>query len=139
MSTDISNPMLEKVDRAITNLKRGNHKLTIAGIAKKAGIERKTIYNRPDLKERCTQAIAIQKELVKGPHEVDDGVKLKSSENLADQKDRLKRELEKVKNGNAKLLENNRKLVLEKHELLAQIESMQELIKELRNKKVAVL
>src|SRR5690625_6605873 len=51
---------LEKIDEAIVNLKRGKNKLSIAQIAKKAGIARKTIYNHAELKERCDQAIHIQ-------------------------------------------------------------------------------
>lgn len=44
---------LNKIDEAIVNLKRGKNKLSVAQIAKKAGIARKTIYNHAVLRERC--------------------------------------------------------------------------------------
>ena len=51
---------LKAIDEAIVNLKRGKNKLSIAQIAKKSGIARKTIYNHAELKERCDQAIYVQ-------------------------------------------------------------------------------
>src|SRR5699024_4940424 len=51
---------LKAIDEAIVNLQRGKNKLSIAQIAKKSGIARKTIYNHAELKERCNQAIYVQ-------------------------------------------------------------------------------
>lgn len=45
----------EKVNKAITSLKRSNKKITIAAVAKKANVAVATIYNNPELKERITQ------------------------------------------------------------------------------------
>ena len=42
---------LKAIDEAIVNLKRAKNKLSIAQIAKKSGIARKTIYNHDELKE----------------------------------------------------------------------------------------
>src|SRR5690625_6191777 len=55
-----SEERLNKIDEAIVNLKRGKNKLSIAKIAEKSGIARKTIYNYSELKERCDQAIHVQ-------------------------------------------------------------------------------
>src|SRR5699024_4320979 len=64
MSTHFKNQKtvgrLNKIDKAIVNLKRGKNRLSIAQIAEKAGISRKTIYNHAELKERCDQAIHLQ-------------------------------------------------------------------------------
>lgn len=133
--TDQMLERLESIDQAITNLKRGKKKLSIAQIAKKAGIARKTIYNHSKLKERCDQAIHIQ-EL---ENESIDSKKSKpiSGRKLLEQryeksKDSLKKEREK----NAKLLENNRQLVLEKAQLKSRIEMLQQQNERLRNQKV---
>ncbi|WP_106494732.1 hypothetical protein [Lentibacillus sp. Marseille-P4043] len=48
-----------KIDQAISILRREKKKLSISKIAEMAKIARKTIYNNPELKQRCDQAIHI--------------------------------------------------------------------------------
>lgn len=126
---------LKEIDKAIVNLKRGKNKLSIAQIAKKAGIARKTIYNHAELKERCDQAIHIQEleEAKKNPNnkKVLSGRKL-----LEDRYRRSKEELKKEQEKNAMLLENNRQLVLEKDRLKSHIHMLQQQIERLKNQKV---
>lgn len=131
--------MLERVEKAITNLKRGNKKLSISQIAKKAGIARKTIYNHPELKERCNQAIYLQEQQFKKEegNENNHTTKPLSGRKLLEQryknaKEALKKEQEK----NAQLLENNRQLVLEKEQLKSKIEMLQNQLERLKNNKV---
>src|SRR5699024_9943572 len=125
---------LEKIDEAIVNLKRGKNKLSIAQIAKKAGIARKTIYNHDELKERCDQEIHIQ------DLEQRNRKKTRSGRELLEQRYRKTREeLKKGHEKNAKLLENNRQLVLEKDRLKSHIQLLQSKIERLEAQKVKSL
>lgn len=45
----------DKVLQALEALKRGGKTITVSGVAKKAGVERKTIYNHPELLLRVKQ------------------------------------------------------------------------------------
>ncbi|GIQ70056.1 hypothetical protein DUZ99_09460 [Xylanibacillus composti] len=123
------NENLEKIEKAITNLRRGKNKLTISNIAKKSGVPRRTIYNRPELKERCDQAILIQEELEQASKEAAAGTepaKLYGSKLLQFRYEKVKNELKEQKIINAKILENNRKLVIEKDEMKGTIQRLQE-------------
>lgn len=129
---------LKAIDEAIVNLKRGKNKLSIAQIAKKSGITRKTIYNHAELKERCDQAIHIQdlEQSNKGPNVK----KPISGRELLEQRYRNTREeLKKEQEKNAKLLENNRQLVLEKDRLKSHIQMLQSRIERLEAQKVKPL
>ncbi|AVO03196.1 hypothetical protein BU042_05535 [Staphylococcus simulans] len=129
---------LEKIDEAIVNLKRGKNKLSIAQIAKKAGIARKTIYNHAELKERCDQAIHIQdlEHSSNGPNVK----KTISGRELLEQRYRnTKGEFKKEQEKNAKLLENNRQLVLEKDRLKSHIQMLQSKIERLEAQKIKPL
>lgn len=123
------NENLEKIEKAITNLRRGKNKLTISNIAKKSGVPRRTIYNRPELKERCDQAILIQEELEQASKEAatsTEPAKLYGSKLLQFRYEKVKNELKEQKIINAKILENNRKLVIEKDEMKGTIQRLQE-------------
>src|SRR5699024_10019151 len=98
---------LERIDEAITNLKKGKQKLSISKIAKKASIARKTIYNNLELKERCDQAIAT--ESISGGMMVGDK-RISYREKMNQRYVKVKQNLEKEKEKNAILLENNRQL-----------------------------
>lgn len=123
---------LNKIDEAIINLKRGKNKLSIAQIAKKAGIARKTIYNHTELKERCDQAIHVQQ--LEGSNVNPNAKKPVSGRKLLEQRyNNVKEELKKEQMKNAKLLENNRQLVLEKDRLKSHIQMLQQKIERLKN------
>mgnify|MGYP001279727042 CR=1 FL=1 len=129
---------LKKIDEAIVNLKRGKNKLSIAQIAKKAGISRKTIYNHAELKERCDQAIHVQEleQSSKNPN----AKKQITGRKLLEQRYRNTREeLKKEQEKNAKLLENNRQLVLEKDRLKSHIQMLQQKIEKINEEKVTPL
>lgn len=51
---------IEKVNIAITSLKKGKKKITITAVAKKAGVAVASIYNNPTLKERIDQLKEIE-------------------------------------------------------------------------------
>src|SRR5690625_5001664 len=126
---------LEKIDEAIVNLKRGKDKRSIAQIAKKAGIARKTIYNHAELKERCDQAIHIQEleEAKKNPN----NKKVLSGRKLLEARyRRSKEELNKEQEKNSMLIENHRQFVLDKERLKSHSHMLQQQIKRLKNQKV---
>jgi len=129
------NERLEIIDDAILNLQKGKNKLSISKIAEKAGIARKTIYNNPELKERCDQAIQVQQMEQSNVHpkvkKPLSGRKL-LEKRYSDTKIKLKEEQKK----NAMLLENNRQLVLEKDQLKSHIRMLQNKIE--RNEKQKV-
>ncbi|SDJ43990.1 hypothetical protein [Paenibacillus naphthalenovorans] len=132
---------LERIEQAITNLRKGKKKLSISAIAKKAGIERKTIYNRPDLKERCEQAIYLQTEIEKGIEEIvaatTETQKRPSGKRLLENRyEKVKQALQDEKAKNEKLLEVCRKHVIEKALLKSRIEYLENMIQEMREKQV---
>ncbi|WP_127607277.1 DUF6262 family protein, partial [Paenibacillus chibensis] len=107
---------LERIEQAITNLRKGKKKLSISAIAKKAGIERKTIYNRPDLKERCDQAILLQMEIEKGAEKIaataiETSTRPSGKRLLENRYEKVKQALQNEKEKNEKLLEICRKHV----------------------------
>lgn len=137
MSTQIPNSKtierLAEIDAAIINLKRGKNKLSIAQIANKSGIARKTIYNHAELKERCDQAIRVQQ--IEGNNanvkEPVSGRKL-----LEKRYKNVKEELKDEQEKNAKLLENNRQLVLEKDRLKSHIQMLRQKIDKMNEQKL---
>ncbi|MDV2581589.1 HTH domain-containing protein [Alkalibacillus haloalkaliphilus] len=121
------NELLDKIEEAITSLRRGKKKLSITLIADRAGISRKTIYNHIELKERCNQAITIQKqESQNGGTKPTTSSPITSRKLLEDRYKKAKIEIKKEKEKNAKLLENNRQLVIENATLKSRIEDLQE-------------
>lgn len=126
---------LKLLDEAVVNLKRGKNKLSIAQIARKAGISRKTIYNHAELKERCVQAIHVQ-ELEQSERDPN-AKKPVTGRKLLEQRYRNKKEeLKKEQEKNAKLLENNRQLILEKDRLKSHIQMLQQKIERMNDQKV---
>lgn len=146
MTNDKQQEMLNRVDQAISNLRRGKKKLSISKIAEKAGIARKTIYNRPELKQRCDQAIHLQEEQNRAGQEVAAG-SVPQVENrpltgrkLLEERYRKSREgLKLEREKNARLLENNRQLVLDNAELKNRIQMLQQQIERLKAQKVKPL
>lgn len=126
---------LKAIDEAIVNLKKGKNKLSIAQIAKKAGISRKTIYNHAELKERCDQSTYIH-ELEETKKKPNDQKVLSGRKLLEDRYRRSKEELKKEQEKNAKLLENNRQLVLEKDRLKSHIQILQQKIERINKQKL---
>jgi|SRR5699024_4555770 len=137
-SQSINNKAIERlkmIDEAIANLKRGKNKLSIAKIAEKAGIARKTIYNHDELKERCDQAIHVQQ--LEESSISSNTKKPVSGRKLLEQRyNNVKEELKKEQEKNAKLLENNRQLVLEKDWLKSHIQMLQQKIERMNDQKL---
>lgn len=132
---------LERIEQAITNLRKGKKKLSISAIAKKAGIERKTIYNRPDLKERCDQAILLQMEIEKGAEEIaataiETSTRPSGKRLLENRYEKVKQALQNEMEKNEKLLEICRKHVIEKAQLKSRIEYLENKIQELRERQL---
>ncbi|AVV55789.1 hypothetical protein C7121_06360 [Paenibacillus glucanolyticus] len=132
---------LERIEQAITNLRKGKKKLSISAIAKKAGIERKTIYNRPDLKERCDQAILLQMEIEKGAEKIaataiETSTRPSGKRLLENRYEKVKQALQNEKEKNEKLLEICRKHVIEKAQLKSRIEYLENKIQELRERQL---
>lgn len=135
---------VDRVRGAITSIKKGRKKLTISAIAERAGIARKTIYNRPDLKLLCDQAIELQKqeELTEGDNKKSKSEREKplTGYKLLEQRYRkLKDILEKEQEKNMKLLHNNKVLVLEKEQLESKILMLEKRIEQLNKDKIKPL
>ncbi len=126
---------LKEIDEAIVNLKRGKNKLSIAQIAKKTGIARKTIYNHAELKERCDQAIHVQ-QLEKNSVNSNAKKPVSGRKLLEKRYNNVKEELKKEQKKNAKLLENNRQLVLEKDRLKSHIQILQQQIERVKSQRI---
>lgn len=135
---------LEQVRNAITNLRRGNQRLYIATIAEKAGIARRTIYNRPELKQLCDQAIKLQNLKVDPETIAEDSsggnqqvrrVNTKY-ENLEHRYKNLRELYKKEQEKNAILLHNNKTVVLEKEQLKSKIVMLEEKIERINMSKV---
>jgi|SRR5699024_3454604 len=139
MSTHFKNQKtvgrLNKIDKAIVNLKRGKNRLSIAQIAEKAGISRKTIYNHAELKERCDQAIHLQ-EIEQSNKDSNTTKSISSKEILEYRYQDTKEKFKKEKEKNKKLLENNRQLVLEKDRLKSHINMLQDKIERMDEQKI---
>lgn len=137
--------MLERIDQAIMNLKRGKQKLTISRIAEKAGIARKTVYNRAELRQRCDQAIVIQKQKEQAPDTElsnkgrKDRVPLSGNKLLEERYNKVKENLKFQQDKNARLLENNRKLVIEKDQLKGRIVFLEGRIEKMNKNKVKTM
>lgn len=134
----------EKVKKAIVSIKRSKDKMSINKIAKKAGIERKTIYNNPDILQYCKQEIEVQNELKKASEEVSATIespqKPSSSRQILERRyNKAKEKLKIEQDKNAKLLYQNNELVLKNHDLIARIESLERYIQnEGKNKIVPI-
>lgn len=126
---------LKAIDEAIVNLKRGKNKLSIVQIAEKSGIARKTIYNHAELKERCDQAIYVQ-QLDENSTNPTAKRPVSGRELLNQRYQRTRQDLKKEKEKNAKLLENNRQLVLEKDRLKSHIQMLQQKIERMNDQKL---
>lgn len=126
---------LKMIDEAIVNLKRGKNKLSIAKIAEKSGIARKTIYNYSELKERCDQAIHVQ-QLEESSINPNAKKPVSGRKLLEKGYNNVKEELKKEQEKNAKLLENNRQLVLEKDRLKSHIQMLQQKIERMNEQKL---
>lgn len=130
--------VLDKVKDAIVRLKKGREKLTIKKIAEKAKIARKTIYNRPELKQLCDQAIHIQQITQNGGEEIKNPVlRVSTSYQLLEKRyNNLKKQMDKQVLENKKLLNNNKELVLEKEQHKSKIVMLEERIERLTRDKV---
>lgn len=124
----------DKVKKAILSFTRSKEKMSINKIAKKASIERKTIYNNPEILQYCKQSIEVQKSTIIALQEPSDSVEKKpSSIELLEQrymkaKERIKEEQIK----NAKLLSNYNESILRNSDLLVRIENLEKFIQQLK-------
>src|SRR5699024_9325382 len=126
---------LTTIDEDIVSLKRSKNKLTIAQIQKKSGIDRKTIYNYTELKERCDQANHVQQ--LEDSHANPDAKRPIAGRKLLEQRyNNVKEEIKKEQEKNAKLLENNRQLVLEKDRLKSHIQMLQQKVERMNEQKL---
>ena len=93
----------DKVLQALEALKRGGKTITVSGVAKKAGLERKTIYNHPELLLRVKQVAETRNAANQGSEPNWDRGKSPEEERIARYRDDIRR-LEEEK---AKLLYQN--------------------------------
>lgn len=127
--SDNNTNLLDQIDQAIISLRRGRQRITIVKLSKRSGVPRRTIYNKPELKERCDLAIQIQNEERMTSDEVaattTEEVKPLYGSKLIEQRyNKAREELSKQQNINTKLLENNRSIVIEKDGMKGTIERL---------------
>lgn len=126
---------LEKVQKAIEALKKGNKAITIAGVAKKAGIERKTLYNNPDLLLMVKQAMAIQETKI----EPKPTGQTKAVSILEERIKDYRQEIQNLQREKAKLLSQNKILTEEVLRLQRRIDELEETIKNVGERQVIQL
>jgi hypothetical protein len=127
---------LEKINDAILKLKRSKIEISIMSIAKKSGVNRRMIYRKKELKERCMEAMGVANELKIAKEEIaSTGVK-KKRYTIAEKYENSQKELEISRIANAKLLENNRQYIIEEQRLKARITMLESRIEDMKNKKV---
>lgn len=102
----------EKVNRAITSLKRSKKKITIAEVARKASVSVATIYNNPKLKEHIIQL----KEL--------SNINGHNKETVSHFKAESVTKMDELKNKNKDLREKIDKLKIEKGLLLGKLKDL---------------
>lgn len=105
---------VEKVNKAIANLKRSKKKITVAEVARKADVSVATIYNNPQLKERITQLKEVSNN--KLPDEVKKALKGTRSPNNT--------KIDELKNKNKKLREEIENIKIDKGLLLGQLKDL---------------
>lgn len=105
---------VEKVNKAIANLKRSKKKITVAEVARKADVSVATIYNNPQLKERITQLKEVSNS--KLPDEVKKALKGTRSPNNT--------KIDELKNKNKKLREEIENIKIDKGLLLGQLKDL---------------
>jgi len=124
----------DKVIKALESLKKGSKPITVAGVAKKAGIERKTIYNNPDLLQRIKQVKDLQK--ISNNQSVE---KMKTPTLLEERLKRQREEISKLTVDKAKVLHQNMLLTEEKTLLQKRIYELEETIRNIEIGKVKPL
>lgn len=112
---------VEKVQKAIQKLRKSDSKMSISKIAQAAGLERKTIYNNASLLEKCKQAIELQKLSLHLEEQENIHKKSVRQNTLEERYKKVKEELKQEREKNAKLLHNNKELVLENYNLQSRI------------------
>ncbi|ACL74458.1 DUF6262 family protein [Ruminiclostridium cellulolyticum] len=113
---------INKVNKAISDFKKGKKKITVKAVAKKANVSVATIYNNPALKERIDQLKDIQR----GGKDIDAGSTIKSikkvkMDEMRDTINRLRTNLEAERQKNGLLLGELEKKTSENIELKARV------------------
>ncbi|MED1919100.1 DUF6262 family protein [Bacillus thuringiensis] len=125
----------DKVLKALESLRKGSKPITVAGVAKKAGIERKTIYNNPALLQRIKQVKEIQ-----GNKKKQQSVEKAKSSSIQEQRiKRLRDEIAKLSFEKAKVLHQNMLLTEEKLLLQRRVFELEETIRNIESGKVKPL
>lgn len=122
-----------KVDEALDHLKKHKLPINIKSVSNQAGISRKTVYNRPDLRLKIDEAISLQNDITH----------FKTAERKPKGSVQAER-IEKLREKNKKLIEE-KKAILEQNIILTKENSMlkqrlhdlEEILQLQRNFKVA--
>ena len=119
----------QKVEAALTYLKKNKLPITVKSVSEQAGITRKTIYNRLDLKLMIEEAISLQS----------DSNTIKRRPKGSVQAERIEKLREKNKqliDDKKAILEQNMILTKENNTLKRRLYDLEELLQQQRNLKV---
>lgn len=127
-----------KVEEALKKLKKSRKPITIASVAATAGIARKTLYNRPDLKELVEIAISLQEDQ-KAPDEAPKREKRKNGSLQAERIEKLRAENKQLKEEKKKTLDQNGSLTIENQNLKRRIYDLEQYIQQIQASKITKL
>lgn len=127
-----------KVEEALKKLKKSRKPITVASVAATAGIARKTLYNRPDLKELVEIAISLQEDQ-KAPAEVPKRKKRKNGSLQAERIEKLRAENKQLKEEKKKTLDQNVSLTIENQNLKRRIYDLEQYIQQIQSSKITKL
>ena len=127
-----------KVEEALKKLKKSRKPITIASVAATAGIARKTLYNRPDLKELVEIAISLQEDQ-RAPAEAPKREKRKNGSLQAERIEKLRAENKQLKEEKKKTLDQNASLTIEKQNLKRRIYDLEQYIQQIQASKITKL
>ncbi len=97
----------DKVVQALEALKRAGKPVTLSGVAKRAGIERKTIYNHPELLLKVKQAAESRNVANPAPEPKSSRGKSVGEDRIA----RYRNDIRRLEDEKAKLLYQNKLLM----------------------------
>ncbi|MEK4701772.1 DUF6262 family protein [Solibacillus sp. FSL R7-0668] len=127
-----------KVEEALKKLKKACKPITIAGVAAAAGISRKTLYNRLDLKELVEEAISLQEDQ-NAPVEAPKREKRANGTLQAERIEKLRAENKQLKEEKKMTLDQNASLTIENQNLKRRIYDLEQYIQHIQASKITKL
>jgi hypothetical protein len=122
-----------KVDEALNHLKKLKLPINIKSVSDQAGISRKTVYNRPDLRLKIEEAISLQNDI----KQFKTAEKKIKSTVQSERIEKLREKNKQLVEDKKAILEQNRILTKENNMLKQRLHDLEEILQLQRNIKVA--